>query len=114
MPPCDTSEAVRWLIDGASTTILPEKIVQQLCERMIAAGVPLAGAAVFIQTLHPGLFGRCFVWRQGFQTIVIEFPYDSPESIALQRSVEVGIRSGDGIVSLDPEREDSCLKLQVF
>src|SRR5262249_50668226 len=114
MTACDTSASVRWLMEGARSAHLPEDVLQQLCERMVAAGVPLAGAAVFIQTLHPGLFGRCFVWRQGFQTIVIEFPYDSPESIALQRSVEVGIRSGDGIVSLDPEREDSCLKLQVF
>src|SRR5215470_5342821 len=114
MPPCDTSEAVRWLIDGASTTILPEKIVQQLCERMIAGGVPLAGAAVFIQTLHPELFGRCFVWRQGFQPMVLEFPYESRESIALQRSVEAGIRPSDRMVSLDPEQEDSSLNLEIF
>jgi adenylate cyclase len=114
MPGCDTSEAVRWLIDGASTTILPEEIVQQLCERMIAGGVPLAGCAVFIQTLHPELFGRCFIWRQGFGPTVLEFPYDSAESIALQRSVEAGIRASDKMVSLDPDQADSCFSLQIF
>lgn len=114
MPACDTSEAARWLTEGARTTDLPEDIVGQLCERMIAGGVPLAGAAIFIHTLHPELFGRCFIWRQGFQPMVLEFPYESRESIALQRSVESGIRPSDRVVILDPEQENSSLNLEMF
>lgn len=114
MAPCDTSDAARWLMDGARTAQLPEDVLQQLCERMVACGVPLAGAAVFVQTLHPGLFGRCFFWRRGLGVLILEFPYESAECIALQRSVEAGIRASDTVLTLDPDREDSCLNIATF
>ena len=114
MATCDTRDAVRWLIDGARTAQLPEDVLQQLCERMVACGVPLAGASVFVQTLHPGLFGRCFLWRRGLGILIIEFPYESEECIALQRSVEAGIRASDKVLTLEPDREDSCLNIAKF
>ncbi len=111
MPPCDTSEAVRWLMEGARTAQQPEEVLRQLGERMVDCGVPLAGAAVFVRTLHPGLYGRCFLWRRGRGVLILEFPYDSEESIALQRSVEAGIRASDTVLTLDPDCEDSCLNI---
>jgi adenylate cyclase len=114
MASCDTSGAARWLTEGARTAPLPEDVLEQLCERMVAGGVPLAGASVFVQTLHPGLFGRCFLWRRGLGVLILEFPYESEECVALQRSVEAGIRASDKVMTLEPDREDSCLNIAKF
>ena len=112
MMSCDTGEAVRWLLDGARSATVAEQMLQQLCERMVGAGVPLAGAGFFIRTLYPGLFGRSFIWQGGVEPVVLEFAYDSQESRDLQRSSEVCIR--DSAIAFDPAQEDSCLNLPVF
>src|SRR5262249_58342804 len=65
MTACDTSEAARWLMEGARSAHLPEDVLQQLCERMVAAGVPLAGAAGFLLKPPPRVFCRRLVLRAG-------------------------------------------------
>jgi adenylate cyclase len=54
-----------WLIDGARSAPTPPRMMAESCERMVAAGVPLCQVGVFLQTLHPEVFGRGFVWRPG-------------------------------------------------
>ena len=112
MTTCDTSEVSRWLLDGARSAEQPEQLLQQLSERMVGAGVPLAGAGFFVRTLYPGLFGRSFIWRRGVDAIVLEFAYDSEESRDLQQSSEACLR--DSAVRFDPAQDDSCLNLPVF
>ena len=109
---CDTTETVRWLMDGARSADVGEQMLQQLCERMVGAGVPLAGAGFFVRTLYPGLFGRSFIWRRSSDAVVLEFPYDSQESRDLQQSSEACIRGSS--VRFDPADDDSCLNLPVF
>jgi len=66
---------VDWLIDGARTVHQPQDVLAELCQRLVAAGLPLYRVAVFVRTLHPNVMGRRFLWRQGEDVQVSEAPY---------------------------------------
>ena len=65
-----------WLIDGARSAAAPQQVLAVLCERLVAAGVPLWRAAVFVRTLHPEVAGRRFIWRQGEDVGIADLPYE--------------------------------------
>ena len=65
-----------WLIDGARSAAAPQQVLAVLCERLVAAGVPLWRAAVFVRTLHPEIAGRRFIWRQGEDVDISDLPYE--------------------------------------
>jgi adenylate cyclase len=73
-------EAIDWLTDGARSTRTPAELLRETCERVLAAGVPLSRAAVFVQSLHPDVYGRGFFWRPGAEVVVSEAGFDLPES----------------------------------
>ena len=54
---------VAWLIDGAPGCDGGEQLVSQLCERLVAAGLPLARLRLSIQMLHPDVAGVTTRWR---------------------------------------------------
>jgi adenylate cyclase len=62
--PCDTGAIVRWLIDGARSATQPPEIMAQLCERLVACGIPLWRTALFVRTLHPQVMGRRLSWQR--------------------------------------------------
>jgi len=71
-----------WLIDGARSAPLPQQVLAQLCDRLIACGIPLWRVAVFVNTLHPQIIGRRFVWRPGADVEISEGRFglfDTPE-----------------------------------
>ncbi len=78
-------------------------MIADACERLVAAGLPLWRFGVFIRTLHPEIFGRNFIWRQGEEVEIgtVDFEIlDSPEfarsplRIVFEQGVEVrGTRS---------------------
>lgn len=54
-----------WLIDGARSAASPTRMMAEICERLVAAGLPLWRVGVFVRTLHPDVYGRNFIWRPG-------------------------------------------------
>lgn len=54
-----------WLIDGAPGATTSAEVFAGTCDRLAAAGVPLAHAEAYVRTLHPQFAGRGFVWRRG-------------------------------------------------
>ncbi len=58
-------DIVDWLIDGARSAPDPTEKLGQLCDRLVACGIPLWRVGLFIRTLHPDVFGRSFIWRLG-------------------------------------------------
>ncbi len=77
-----TRSIVDWLVGGALSVTRPQDLVAVLCERLLAADVPLWRAAVFVRTLHPQVMGRRFQWWQGSGTEITEASYeisDGPE-----------------------------------
>jgi adenylate cyclase len=78
--------ALDWLMDGARSAPTGTALLKQTCERLVAAGVPLARGAAFVQTLHPDVFGRSFIWRPGSEVVVGEAGFDLPESPEFTRN----------------------------
>ena len=76
MTNCDTSEIALWLIDGARSAVLPQDVLLQLCDRLVACGIPLWRVAVLVRTLHPDVTGRRLVWRPGEGVSIGELQYD--------------------------------------
>lgn len=54
-----------WMLDGARPSADAREIVTGICERLVAAGVPVERFALFIYTLHPNLQGRRIRWLAG-------------------------------------------------
>lgn len=70
------AEAVDWLIDGCASAPTVDEAVNQICARLIACGVPLAHAAVFVRTLHPEIMGRRFFWHLGTGSETLNLGHD--------------------------------------
>jgi adenylate cyclase len=80
MPDCNIRAIVDWLIDGARSAPLPQQVLAQLSERLVACGIPLWRVAVFVRTLHPQVMGRRFIWRPGTEVEISEAPFELLES----------------------------------
>ncbi|HEX3415580.1 MAG TPA: adenylate/guanylate cyclase domain-containing protein [Stellaceae bacterium] len=80
MPDTNIRAIVEWLIDGARSAPLPQQVLAQLSERLVACGIPLWRVAVFVRTLHPQVMGRRFIWRPGTEVEVSEAPFELLES----------------------------------
>src|SRR6201997_3187294 len=80
MDPLRLQDPIGWLMDGARSTRTPIALIQETCERIVGAGVPLSRAAIFVQSLHPDVFGRGFFWRPGAEVVMSEAGFDLPES----------------------------------
>jgi adenylate cyclase len=76
MPNNEIGAVAEWLIDGARSAPLPQQILAQLCDRLVACGIPLWRVAVFVRTLHPNVMGRRFAWRPGADVEVREAPFE--------------------------------------
>src|ERR1700689_4026514 len=78
----ELQEITDWLIDGARSAASPSHMMGETCERLVQAGLPLWRVGVFVQTLHPGIFGVSFIWRQGAEVVfgsADSDPRDSPQ-----------------------------------
>jgi adenylate cyclase len=70
-----TQPIVDWLVDGARSAREADQVLAELCDRLVAVGVPLWRVAVFVRTLHPHIMGRRFIWRAGGGVEVMAAPY---------------------------------------
>src|SRR5215469_13182207 len=75
----DIESIARWLIDGARSAPKPQDVLAILCAGLLACGIPLWRAAVFVRTLHPNVAGRRFEWRSGEAVTIAEMPYRALE-----------------------------------
>jgi adenylate cyclase len=62
-PALSVQPVVQWLVHGARNTPLSQEVLTELCQRLVAAGVPLWRVMVFVRTLHPQIVGRRFMWH---------------------------------------------------
>jgi len=86
---------VDWLVGGAHSAATPEAVLGEMCERVVACGIPVWRAAAFIRTLHPQIMGRRIEWREGAGTQVGEasfavFDSDSFKGSPVSRVYEEG------------------------
>jgi adenylate cyclase len=69
----------RWITESALAGATEAALVEGLCGRLQDLGLGLARALVGIDTLHPVLGGRGFVWRRGAGVEPREFGRADPE-----------------------------------
>lgn len=84
--PDRVATVVDWLVDGARTARRPQDVLSELCERLLACGLPLHRVAVFVPTLHPDVMGQRFLWRPGEEVVISEAPYAMLETDTYARS----------------------------
>jgi adenylate cyclase len=71
---------IEWLVDGARSAPSPPALMAETCERLVAAGLPLARVGIFVRTLHPDIVGRNFVWKLGGEVVVGSANYEMLDS----------------------------------
>ena len=84
MDPTELQDLIDWLIDGARSSTGSPQMMADMCERLVAAGLPLWRVGLFVRTLHPDVLGRNFIWRPGAEVVTGSADYDfldSPEFI---------------------------------
>ncbi len=82
MSTCDTRAIADWLVDGARSATQPQHILAELCDRLVACGIPLWRVAVFVRTLHPHVMGRRIIWRSDAEVDIAEAPFELLDSAA--------------------------------
>jgi adenylate cyclase len=100
----DLQKLIDWLIDGARSSSSPPKMMAETCERLVQAGLPLWRVGIFVRTLHPDIFGRSFIWREGTEVVMATADFDvldsdeyrsSPLSVLYSTGKEVRRRLSD-------------------
>src|SRR5580704_1374606 len=77
------TELAAWLIQAGLAGISETDIVSGLCDRCVAAELPLGRVHVFIDTLHPVHEGRLFRWGYGpTESPLLEYGRTSPDGLA--------------------------------
>ena len=84
--PTNAQSIVDWLVAGAQSASTPQDVLQQLCDRLVACGIPLSRVAVFVRTLHPQILGRQFIWRPGAAVATFEAEHSRFYDEDIQRS----------------------------
>jgi len=75
--PADSIDAViAWLVDGARSAAQAQDVLTELCARLVDCDVPLWRVAVYVNTLHPHVMARRFVWRPGEAATVEEASFE--------------------------------------
>jgi adenylate cyclase len=84
-------------------------VLSTLCDRVLACGIPLWRATVFVRTLHPNVAGRRFEWRLDEGVTMSEMPYQAlDEAIFVGSPVPRVCRTGRPVrCRLDIEPSDS-------
>jgi adenylate cyclase len=81
----DVSSVVAWLADGARPARGPEHVLDELCARLLTAGLPLDRVVAIVGTPHPDVVGRMFMWRRdrGVEVSETSYAYVETESARL-------------------------------
>ena len=80
-----------WMIGGARPSARAADIIPQMCERLLAAGVPVGRFALFFFTLHPNIRGRSYVWRPGSELFVGDADLTLAATDGFKKSIAVHV-----------------------
>jgi adenylate cyclase len=82
----DIGRVLDWLAGGALSGEQSQDVLAELCERMVACGIPLWRVAVFVTTLHPDVMGRRFLWQAESGVTTSEALHDLKQTDEFVRS----------------------------
>ncbi len=95
MNAADLKKISDWLIDGARSAVNPPLMVAEICERLVAAGLPIWRFGLFVRTLHPDILGVNFIWKPGAEVTYGTADFDLLDSPQYKRS-PLAIVFGEG------------------
>ncbi|HEY1795959.1 MAG TPA: adenylate/guanylate cyclase domain-containing protein [Stellaceae bacterium] len=84
--PAGIDAVVEWLIGGAHSARTADAVLAEICERVVACGIPIWRVAAFIRTLHPEIMGRRLEWREGSGIHTGEASYEIFDSVSFRGS----------------------------
>src|SRR5215468_4761299 len=58
-----------WIADTAMSGAEETELLQGVCDRLCADGIDLMRGVMGVDTLHPVLEGRMFVWKRGAEAV---------------------------------------------
>jgi adenylate cyclase len=90
------AEVSAWLTQAALAGTSETDILSGFCERCVAAGLPIARALMFIDTLHPVHEGRLFRWGYGpTEAPLLEYGRTSRDALAPSGSEPLDVEQAD-------------------
>ncbi len=92
--PPPLSPVTRWLLEGVALDAPFEKTFEQLCARLVEAGVPIRRLATSLQTRHPEVLARLVAWDRSDGCEVSLQPHDIRTSPAYLQSPVAAIHAG--------------------
>jgi adenylate cyclase len=89
------AELLRWLTEEGRFAPDTGRLLELLCDKLAALGIPIARATVHVRTLHPEYRGAARIWRRGENIEIrttrhgIQFTSDYQNS-PIQHVIETG------------------------
>ncbi|MFO1037152.1 MAG: adenylate/guanylate cyclase domain-containing protein [Geminicoccaceae bacterium] len=71
--PRNRSAPLAWLVNESAGERFVESVFAQLCNRLLAEGLPLDRATMQLRTLHPQFMGARMLWRPGLDEAEVRF-----------------------------------------
>jgi adenylate cyclase len=109
------SPILDWLIGEARRLPNGRSLLRALCERLVAAGLPLARASFHMRVLHPRLFGMGYYWERGSEEIrVFRAEHGIERTELYQRSPMRVLFEGAGAVRQRLDLPDVAFRFPLF
>lgn len=67
---------IAWLLDEARFYPRTREVIEQLCQRLVAAGIPLMRALVNVRTVHPQIYATSYRWERGGKALTFSPGHD--------------------------------------
>lgn len=115
-PPAETWSAtpiIDWLLHRGRQLHDPEKLLNELCSRVVRAGMPLNRVRVFIYTLHPQYFGFVLSWEDG-ETGIHHGEHHMLQSDTFKLSPMARIQQGERVIRRRLSQPDCRLDYPVL
>jgi adenylate cyclase len=113
--PAARSPTLDWLVGEARLLPNGRSLLRALCERLVAAGLPLARASFHIRILHPQLFGMGYFWQRGSDEIrVFRAEHGIQETSLYQQSPMRILFEGAGAVRQRLDLPDVAFRFPLF
>ncbi|BCH35358.1 adenylate cyclase [Mesorhizobium sp. L-8-10] len=81
---------IAWMIDGAppsrGETARPGSRIDDICRRLVAAGVPIGRFALFVNLLHPNIEGRRIAWTAEDGVTITDGPIGVSSTVEYTRN----------------------------
>jgi adenylate cyclase len=104
-----------WLVDHGGHGLTLDLLLGELCDRLVAEGIPLRRVVVGVLSSHPEVAARSVVWNRGGTSVQCrDFSYTMRDADTYNKSPVKLIHDGAGAIRRRLEGEDAVLDFPVL